>query len=160
VLYQRGLLLIPVHSRAGHKTQVGRALPQLGIEHIASYSPQARGRSERASDADLARFIASLTVRELHELLSWGHRAGRFRYRRAGGLNRAPGRRWSIRAACSPPWTRGRLRRQIREERPMTDFEIVVAPVKPCGGAPLECLFSCDGIAGRRKTAPMTAGAD
>lgn len=29
-------------------TQVGRALEQLGIEHIAAYSPQARGRSERA----------------------------------------------------------------------------------------------------------------
>ena len=28
-------------------TQVGRALKQLGIEHIAAYSPQARGRSER-----------------------------------------------------------------------------------------------------------------
>ena len=28
-------------------TQVGRALSQLGIEHIAAYSPQARGRSER-----------------------------------------------------------------------------------------------------------------
>lgn len=31
-----------------HLTQVGRALKQLGIEHIAAYSPQARGRSERA----------------------------------------------------------------------------------------------------------------
>ena len=29
-------------------TQVGRALAQLGIEHIPAYSPQARGRSERA----------------------------------------------------------------------------------------------------------------
>ena len=29
-------------------TQVGRALAHLGIEHIAAYSPQARGRSERA----------------------------------------------------------------------------------------------------------------
>jgi len=29
-------------------TQVGRALAQLGIEHIAAYSPEARGRSERA----------------------------------------------------------------------------------------------------------------
>jgi transposase len=29
------------------RTQVGRALAQLGIEHIAAYSPQARGRSER-----------------------------------------------------------------------------------------------------------------
>ncbi len=28
-------------------TQVGRALKQLGIKHIAAYSPQARGRSER-----------------------------------------------------------------------------------------------------------------
>ncbi len=29
-------------------TQVGRALHQLGIEHIPAYSPEARGRSERA----------------------------------------------------------------------------------------------------------------
>jgi len=28
-------------------TQVGRSLAQLGIEHIAAYSPEARGRSER-----------------------------------------------------------------------------------------------------------------
>jgi transposase len=31
----------------GHPTQVGRALEQLGVEHIGAYSPQARGRSER-----------------------------------------------------------------------------------------------------------------
>jgi len=30
-----------------HPTQIGRALAQLGIEHIASYSPQGRGRMER-----------------------------------------------------------------------------------------------------------------
>lgn len=29
-------------------TQFGRAMRQFGIEHIAAYSPQARGRSERA----------------------------------------------------------------------------------------------------------------
>ncbi len=29
-------------------TQVGRALAHLGIKHIAAYSPEARGRSERA----------------------------------------------------------------------------------------------------------------
>jgi hypothetical protein len=40
-------------AKAGEKvskmqqTQVGRALAHLGIEHIAAYSPQARGRSER-----------------------------------------------------------------------------------------------------------------
>jgi transposase len=43
-----------VTPKAGEKasktqlTQVGRALAHLGIEHIAAYSPQARGRSERA----------------------------------------------------------------------------------------------------------------
>lgn len=42
-----------VTPKAGEKvsktqlTQVGRALKQLGIEHIAAYSPEARGRSER-----------------------------------------------------------------------------------------------------------------
>ena len=30
-----------------HLTQVGRALKQLGVEHIGAFSPQARGRSER-----------------------------------------------------------------------------------------------------------------
>jgi transposase InsO family protein len=33
-----------------HPTQVGRALRQLNIEHIPSYSPQARGRMERLWD--------------------------------------------------------------------------------------------------------------
>jgi transposase len=33
---------------AAARTQVGRALAQLGIEHIAAYSPEARGRCERA----------------------------------------------------------------------------------------------------------------
>ena len=31
----------------GCPTQVGRALEQLGVEHIGAFSPQARGRSER-----------------------------------------------------------------------------------------------------------------
>ena len=31
----------------GQPTRVGRALAHLGVEHIAAYSPQARGRSER-----------------------------------------------------------------------------------------------------------------
>jgi hypothetical protein len=32
----------------GCLTRMGRALKQLGVEHIGAYSPQARGRSERA----------------------------------------------------------------------------------------------------------------
>src|ERR1700682_5562667 len=36
-------------------TQVGRALEHLGVEHIAAYSPQARGRSERVFHTPQAR---------------------------------------------------------------------------------------------------------
>lgn len=45
-------------------TQVGRALAQLGIEHIPSYSPQARGRMER--------FFGSWQGRLPHELARAG----------------------------------------------------------------------------------------
>ena len=41
-------------------TQVGRALAELGIEHIAAYSPEARGRSER-----LFRTLQDRLVKEL-----------------------------------------------------------------------------------------------
>jgi hypothetical protein len=41
-------------------TQVGRALKQLGIEHIAAYSPEARGRSERAFDTHQGRLPREL----------------------------------------------------------------------------------------------------
>jgi helix-turn-helix protein len=44
-----------------HRTQVGRALDHLGIEHIGAYSPQARGRSER-----LNRTVQGRLVNELH----------------------------------------------------------------------------------------------
>lgn len=44
-----------------HPTQVGRALAHLGIEHIASYSPQGRGRSER-----LNRTLQGRLINELH----------------------------------------------------------------------------------------------
>jgi hypothetical protein len=62
----------------GVLTPVGRAVAQLGIEHTASYSPQARGRSERdlrtggtASD----QHHAWKAIRRLHGhfLLGRGH---------------------------------------------------------------------------------------
>lgn len=46
-----------------HPTQLGRALARLGIEHIPSYSPQARGRSER-----LHRTLQDRLVKELQRL--------------------------------------------------------------------------------------------
>lgn len=41
-------------------TQVGRALKQLGVEHIGAYSPEARGRSERAFDTHQGRLPREL----------------------------------------------------------------------------------------------------
>jgi len=42
------------------RTQVGRALHQLGVEHILAYSPQARGRSERANRTLQDRLVKEL----------------------------------------------------------------------------------------------------
>ena len=43
-------------------TQIGRALEQLGVEHIAAYSPQARGRSERAFETLQDRLTKELAL--------------------------------------------------------------------------------------------------
>ena len=43
-------------------TQVGRALAQLSIEHIAAYSPEARGRSERAFGTLQDRLVKELRL--------------------------------------------------------------------------------------------------
>lgn len=42
--------------------QVGRALAKLGIEHIVGFSPQARGRSERANGTRQGRLVNELRV--------------------------------------------------------------------------------------------------
>jgi transposase len=49
-------------------TQVGRALAQLGVEHIAAYSPQARGRSERLFGTPAFAGAGSLQDRLVKEL--------------------------------------------------------------------------------------------
>ncbi len=46
-------------------TQVGRALARLGIEHIPSYSPQARGRVERLNRTLQDRLVNELRVAEI-----------------------------------------------------------------------------------------------
>jgi len=43
-------------------TQVGRALEHLGVEHIAAYSPQARGRSERVFQTLQDRLVKELAL--------------------------------------------------------------------------------------------------
>ena len=49
-------------------TQVGRALKQLGIEHIAAYSPQARGRSERLFSTFQDRLVKELRQHEITDM--------------------------------------------------------------------------------------------
>ncbi len=46
-------------------TQVGRALERLGVEHIAAYSPQARGRSERVFHTLQDRLVKELALKEI-----------------------------------------------------------------------------------------------
>jgi hypothetical protein len=46
----------------GCLTQMGRALEQLGVEHIGAYSPQARGRSERAFQTLQDRLVKELKL--------------------------------------------------------------------------------------------------
>jgi transposase len=49
-------------------TQVGRALDRLGIEHIAAYSPEARGRSERMFGTLQDRLVKELKHAGLREI--------------------------------------------------------------------------------------------
>lgn len=51
-----------------HLTQFGEALARLGIEHIPSYSPQARGRSERMNRTLQDRLVNELRVAGIRTL--------------------------------------------------------------------------------------------
>jgi len=49
-------------------TQVGRALDELGVEHIPAYSPQARGRSERVNRTLQDRLVNELKAAGIREV--------------------------------------------------------------------------------------------
>jgi len=49
-------------------TQFGRAMQQLGVETIAAYSPQARGRSERAFRTHQDRLVRELAAAGITEM--------------------------------------------------------------------------------------------
>lgn len=49
------------------RTQVGRALSRLGIEHIAAYSPEARGRSERMFGTLQDRLVKELALHGIRD---------------------------------------------------------------------------------------------
>ena len=50
------------------RTQVGRALQQLGVEHIMAYSPQARGRSERVNRTLQDRLVKELQTQGIRTI--------------------------------------------------------------------------------------------
>src|ERR1700728_2835207 len=50
------------------RTQVGRALHELGVQMIPAYSPQARGRSERSFGTWQGRLPQELRLHEIHTL--------------------------------------------------------------------------------------------
>lgn len=52
----------------GNLTQFGRAMRQLGIEMIPAYSPEARGRSERAFRTHQERLVKELAVAGITEM--------------------------------------------------------------------------------------------
>lgn len=87
-------------------TQVGRALAQLGIEHIAAYSPEARGRSERLFGTLQDRLVKELADADIHTIEA----ADRFL---AEVYLPAHNRRFAVTAAESGtafvPWTRSDL---------------------------------------------------
>ena len=51
-----------------HPTQFGRAMQRLGIEMIPAYSPEARGRSERAFRTHQERLVRELALAEITDM--------------------------------------------------------------------------------------------
>ena len=54
-------------------TEVGRALRQLGIDHIAAYSPEARGRSERMFATLQGRLVPELKLAGVSDMKAANH---------------------------------------------------------------------------------------
>ena len=72
-------------------TQLGRALAQLGIDHIPSYSPQARGRSERLNRTLQGRLINELRLAGISTVAAANtYLRERFRPDYNGQFTRAP----------------------------------------------------------------------
>jgi len=60
----------------GNLTQFGRAMNQLGIEMIPAYSPEARGRSERAFRTHQERLVKELALHKIAEMDAANHYLG------------------------------------------------------------------------------------
>ena len=90
-------------------TQVGRALAQLSIEHIAAYSPQARGRSERLFGTLQGRVPKELALAGITTVEAPTPGCATLIYRRImRGSRRRPNRK-AARSSRRPVWTSPKL---------------------------------------------------
>jgi transposase len=109
----------------GTLTQVGRALAQLGIRHIAAYSPEARGRSERMFETLQDRLVKELADAGITTI----EMANRFLRR---DYLPAHNRRFAVTAAepgsAFVPWTRSDLAEILchQEERVVGNDNTVI----------------------------------
>ena len=79
-----------------HPTQFGRALQQLGIEMIPAYSPEARGRSERAFRTHQERLVRELALAEITTIRTCSGRPGRFNTNATGQKRHCCISWWSV----------------------------------------------------------------
>ncbi len=128
-------------------TQVGRALAELGIEHIAAYSPEARGRSERAFRTLQDRLVKELALAGIATVAA----ANRFIAEVYSGTT--PASRWRPRRRARPscragPSSGARCCACARTARSAT--------TTPCAGAAGACRYRLHGCA-RTSCAPRCA---
>jgi transposase len=86
-------------------TQVGRALAHLGVEYIAAYSPQARGRSERLFQTLQDRLVKDLVLAAISTVEAADRLSARSMFR---------------------PITSGLRSRQSRMARPLSPFPALI----------------------------------
>ena len=103
--------------RARPLTQVGRALGELSIEHIPSYSPQGRGRMERLFGTLQKRLPPLLAAERDRHDRGGQPLPGRDLYRRAQCPLRRPGRRGRRRLRSLPRRSRRHPLRQAAARR-------------------------------------------
>jgi hypothetical protein len=88
----------------GEPTQVGRALAHLDVEHIAAYSPQARGRSERLFQTLQDRVPKELVLAGITTMRKPMSGCATLIYRRTTCASRRRPNRRAVRSSRCPGW--------------------------------------------------------
>ena len=129
-------------------TQVGRALAELGIEHIPAYAPEARGRSERAFRTLQDRLVKELALAGITSVEAANHfiaesylpaHNARFAVTAAepGGLRRLPARGLARHPLpARDPAGRQRQHRELARPAPADPAKPAPAALRPDDRAP------------------------